>query len=168
MGSLSSTFGLFFIVIIFILPLVFIAVIKEIRGCRERPSSSVCDITEFELCLIDNSGSRFHIDPLRRQKLLQLLEGWCKGNAVETKKSTYSPIHRSQPSLSGHVDLEHDVHIAFRVRLLVHWHAFTLGDDGLSRFDDFSWGAAHMNAPSVEMGHEDSRNPEKGFRECDL
>lgn len=84
--SLSPTLRFFIIVIIFVFPLVFIAVIKEIRGCGERPSPSVRDIAEFELCLIDNGGSGFDINPLWWQKALQLLDGVSvSGDAIETK-----------------------------------------------------------------------------------
>ena len=65
MGSLSSAFRFVIIIVLFIFPLVFVAVIKEIRRCRERSSPSAGDIAEFELCLIDDSGSGFDVNPLR-------------------------------------------------------------------------------------------------------
>jgi hypothetical protein len=72
---LGSALGFVVVVIVIVFPLVFITVIKEIKRCGEWPSTGVRDIAEFELCLIDNSRSGFDINPLWRQKFLQLLEG---------------------------------------------------------------------------------------------
>jgi len=73
-GSLSPAFGLI-VIILFVFPLVFIIVIKEVGGRGERPPASVRDVAELELCLVYHSGSRLDINPLRWQKLLQLLKG---------------------------------------------------------------------------------------------
>ena len=75
--SLSPAFG-FVVIILFVFPLVFIIVMKEVGRCGERPPAGVRDIAELELCLIYNSGSRLDINPLWWQKLLQLLRGWCE------------------------------------------------------------------------------------------
>lgn len=71
--SLSPTFG-FVVIILFVFPLVFIIVIKEVGRRRERPSAGIRDIAELELCLVYNSGSRLDINSLWWQKLLQFLK----------------------------------------------------------------------------------------------
>ena len=79
--SLSPTFG-FFVIILFVFPLVLIIVIKEVGRCRERPPAGVRDIAELELRLVYNSGSRLDINSLWWQQLLQLLEGWCESERI--------------------------------------------------------------------------------------
>lgn len=73
--SLGSAFGFLVVIIIIVLPLVFIAMIKEVGRCGERPPASVCDVAKLELCFVNHSGSRLDINPFWWQKLLQLLKG---------------------------------------------------------------------------------------------
>ena len=127
--------------------------IKEVGRRGERPPAGVRDIAELELCLVYNSGSGLDINSLWWQKLLQLLKGAALAGTWLKYRGTYSLIYSVQPFFSRHIDLENNIQVAFRVRMFVCWHAFASGDDGLSRLDDLSWRAAHVDTPSIEMRH---------------
>ena len=68
-GSLGSTFR-FLVIILFVFPLVFITMIKEIGRGWERPPAGVRDVAKLKLCLIDHCGPWLDINPLWWQKLL--------------------------------------------------------------------------------------------------
>ena len=61
--SLSPAFG-FVIIILLVFPLVFIAMIKEVGRCGERPPAGIRDIAELELCLVYNSRSWLDVNSL--------------------------------------------------------------------------------------------------------
>jgi hypothetical protein len=64
---LSSAFGFFLVlvVLVVIFPLVFIAMIEEIRRCREWPPPGIRNVAELEVCLVNNSRPGFDVNPLR-------------------------------------------------------------------------------------------------------
>ena len=76
---------------------------------------------------------------------------------------TYLDVYRSEPLFVWHVNLEDNIKVAFVIWGLVLRHTLPPKDDAIARLNDLARRTANMDATPIQVGDENSREPQERF-----